>query len=577
MKFKRILATSLALLVLFSFVSCYVSFPYPTPDGGIGGGDGADEEEGIVLPGSEILREPEKWQSSSSENLGGIPIRIFIGEPYDLSEELVDTVTAGLEWSSRCESVCTVEGGVVIGTSIGRTEIVASKDGETVARFTVTVEFMVSENSGYNIVTDMTSDDAVLISDMNEANRLLDEAVAKHLKSVTMDFSRISTEFTYKDFDLNVELGTHVSFRTAYYESAPYVIRFEITYNADAASTHTPVTEENTYYALTSANAAVRRAFMLMNTEKYTVRADDYEGFATDNEELPALDVYNSEDLWWAVEHGYRPNFAMKNSKAELFYERAKIVLREIILDGMNDYEKALAIYEYIVDSVSYDYDALALGAGKSDACYYLEGVFERGRAVCDGKSKAFVLLATMEGLVCQRDFGSSVVGDVGHAWNYVEIDGVTYIVDTTEGDAHYDATTPIFTKLGYNAESVNYASFLLPLDHHAEKYTYSGIWLTLAEGEIYPSLADEYFGIDIAEGYDFVIDTKREMNELLRALASSETACEYVLVFDLARHGATPFLYMSDADLFGFSVAIFSIAYGDGAVYLALLTRTAE
>ncbi len=74
---------------------------------------------------------------------------------------------------------------------------------------------------------------------------------------------------------------------------------------------------------------------------------------------------------------------------------------------------------------------------------YYLEGVFLSKKAVCDGKSKAFVLMASIAGIKSVRatgtaqSSGSSPAG--GHAWNkiLIENDGDLhwYVCDTTWGD----------------------------------------------------------------------------------------------------------------------------------------------
>ena len=66
----------------------------------------------------------------------------------------------------------------------------------------------------------------------------------------------------------------------------------------------------------------------------------------------------------------------------------------------MTDVEKVAAIYDWIVNEVDYDYAVASLGTGSGTSGYnafYLEGVFDDKRAVCDGKSKAFALLCGME------------------------------------------------------------------------------------------------------------------------------------------------------------------------------------
>ncbi|MBE5735181.1 MAG: hypothetical protein E7361_01895 [Clostridiales bacterium] len=164
-------------------------------------------------------------------------------------------------------------------------------------------------------------------------------------------------------------------------------------------------------------------------------RSETYDDFVSDDYML-AQDVTTSEQLYMAVENKVTPICA-KGSRAEDIYSRAKAVLREIISDNMTDYEKALSIFDWITYTTLYDY-----GAGHfednhivtKDCCYYLEGVFIKNVAVCDGFSKAYSLMCNMEGIDCVRIVGDAKTagGFGGHAWNKVRLDGRYYIVDIT-------------------------------------------------------------------------------------------------------------------------------------------------
>ena len=149
--------------------------------------------------------------------------------------------------------------------------------------------------------------------------------------------------------------------------------------------------------------------------------------------------VTDTEQLCYVVEHGYRPTFSSSSCKAKQIYNMACDVLRNICDDNMNDIEKLHAIYDWIIENVTYDgtlYDRV-LGNSSNLKIYkgfFLEGVFEDHRAVCDGISKAFMLLARIEGIECVQVSGVSRSSGVGHAWNKVRIDSRWYIVDATGG-----------------------------------------------------------------------------------------------------------------------------------------------
>ncbi|MCL2540082.1 MAG: hypothetical protein FWE53_01440 [Firmicutes bacterium] len=161
--------------------------------------------------------------------------------------------------------------------------------------------------------------------------------------------------------------------------------------------------------------------------------------------------VYNSEQLFWAVQAGYKPLFATgHNSDAQRIYNEARTVLDSILVAGMTDYQIALAIYQHIVFNTKYDYNLYnkpSYGPGKSEFInrgFYLEGVFlDAGNAVCDGFSKAYSLLCNMAGVECYKANGVAGGGTDwgGHAWNKVKIttpvNGTRqwYVVDTTWAD----------------------------------------------------------------------------------------------------------------------------------------------
>lgn len=178
-------------------------------------------------------------------------------------------------------------------------------------------------------------------------------------------------------------------------------------------------------------------------------------------------EVYNSNDLYRAVSYGYKPVFVGDNAaKLQSLYNKARNVLFKYVSDDMSEVEKVAAIYDWIVCNIEYDH-AVATLAGSSNTsgynAFYLEGVFEDNRAVCDGKSKAFALLCGMEGIRALRITGEALTGGEygGHAWNKVLVDadgdGVRewYVVDTTWGDA------AVKTATGSWEEYLTYSYFL--------------------------------------------------------------------------------------------------------------------
>ena len=123
------------------------------------------------------------------------------------------------------------------------------------------------------------------------------------------------------------------------------------------------------------------------------------------------LDVYNSEQLMYALEFGYVPNI-LPDSPAETLYNKATDVLRKIIYDDMTEYDKILAMESYIFSTVSYDYTGDDYASYKSAelpnypdimasgfTSFYAEGPLLYGKSVCQGYAKALNILMTIEGI----------------------------------------------------------------------------------------------------------------------------------------------------------------------------------
>ncbi|MBR4420718.1 MAG: transglutaminase domain-containing protein, partial [Clostridia bacterium] len=144
--------------------------------------------------------------------------------------------------------------------------------------------------------------------------------------------------------------------------------------------------------------------------------------------------VETTNQLVYAVEHGFKP-LCKSGSPAEKAYLQARAILNEILQDGYTDYEKALVIFEYLSVTVEYDLKAVELASsgtnfswGEYDA-FYLEGVFNNKKAVCDGISKAFSLMCNIEGIPCVQVTGNA------HAWCKIKINNRWSIVDPTHGN----------------------------------------------------------------------------------------------------------------------------------------------
>ncbi len=114
----------------------------------------------------------------------------------------------------------------------------------------------------------------------------------------------------------------------------------------------------------------------------------------------------------------------------------AKSVLDEIITDGMTDYEKELAVYDWMTKNLSFDSGSLLVVPDTGADCDNPYGVLKYHNAVCVGYATTFRLFMQMMNIECM------VVHDsyMSHSWDIVKLDGHWYHTDiySDEGSGNY-------------------------------------------------------------------------------------------------------------------------------------------
>ena len=140
----------------------------------------------------------------------------------------------------------------------------------------------------------------------------------------------------------------------------------------------------------------------------------------------------------------YGSIYSWKPDTKSPFYEQdySKVVERvneaydEVIKDGMSDYEKELALYDWLMRNGSYAYDENGDPADKHSSY----DILVNGEGVCEAYALAYMFLCWRANIYCEAVSGDvktdSGEYDGGHAWNIVYLDGDYYMVDPTWDDS---------------------------------------------------------------------------------------------------------------------------------------------
>ena len=95
---------------------------------------------------------------------------------------------------------------------------------------------------------------------------------------------------------------------------------------------------------------------------------------------------------------------------------------------GLSDFDKLLSFHDAIIRKCTY--------TDRAESPYTAYGCLVEGEAVCEGYSKAFMMLCQRSGIDCLTVYGTATRDEVtAHMWNKVRLDGEWYNFDITWDD----------------------------------------------------------------------------------------------------------------------------------------------
>ena len=181
-----------------------------------------------------------------------------------------------------------------------------------------------------------------------------------------------------------------------------------------------------------------------------------------------------AEDARYRVTLTYTAQYRTTADQEAQVDARVKEILDQLNVYNGTDHEKTKAVYDYLCGNVTVVY-AIPGVLDPAPAAHTAYGALVEREAVCQGMANAFYRL--MLELNVDARIISGKIGDTGHGWNIVAIDGVYYNVDATK-----DA--------GFTPDSYNY---FLKADSSLTKHVRDEAYCTDAFREAYPVAESDY------------------------------------------------------------------------------------
>lgn len=157
--------------------------------------------------------------------------------------------------------------------------------------------------------------------------------------------------------------------------------------------------------------------------------------------------------------------------KEQEFEREIENVLSQCVTKDYTDFEKCLAIYEYMAKNISYDDEKsdVIKGVVEDDLTEYGSGV---SSCLYNKKGVCADIAITYTYLLLQCGVDAITFGYSGHIWSYVRIDGSEYHIDPTWTTSHGDVRLSYFLMTDEERLASIGNRKIYPLKYRYEYYT---------------------------------------------------------------------------------------------------------
>ncbi len=177
-----------------------------------------------------------------------------------------------------------------------------------------------------------------------------------------------------------------------------------------------------------------------------TKRDDSFSSFEYKKYEKIVNNVWNSNQLWFALEHGYNP-ICVSGSSAQTCLNSAENICRSSLRDDMTIEEKVYRLFDYFAKTsknawfVYWDVDSLNAATKWNNLYRIAEGALNYHFGACQSFTRAFSILLGIEGIENVIRKSSATFGDDVHIDNLIKCSNDTYYLSNPHDSLGVETT----------------------------------------------------------------------------------------------------------------------------------------